>query len=161
MARNISQSTREEITAPQSSIAFLTMLVIESTELASPLYFVENNVDVISSAYNGSQTYIAANFKVNMPSQEESSTQETSLSISGVNRQIIEIVRTIIDPPNVRMFLIREDVPDDIELGPFVFKLRNVTYDVNSVTGSLLYEYTLRNNVSAMTITSRNFPGLF
>jgi len=161
MARTISASTRAEITAPQSSLAMLSMIVIESTELASPLYFVANNVDVTSAAYNGSHVYTASNFKVNMPSQEESSVQETSITLSGINREVIELVRTITNPPTVRTFLIREDTPDDVELGPFIFKLRNVTYDVNSVSGSLLFEYTLRNNISTITITSRNFPGLF
>lgn len=161
MARNISTSTRAGITAPQSALAFLTMLVIESDELSSPLYFVQNNVNVVSSAYGGSHTYIAANFSAKVPSQEESKTQETSLSISGVNRQMLEIIRSINSPLQVRMFIVREDSPNTVELGPFLFKLRNITYDVNTVSGSLLHEYTLMNNISSMTITSRNFPGLF
>jgi hypothetical protein len=161
MARDISQSTRDEIVATSSNIAFLTMLVIESTELASPLYFVQNNVDVTSSAYNGSQTYVAANFSSTLPNQEESTVQDSSITISGISRQVIEAVRSIGDPPTIRMFVVREDTPNTIELGPFIFKLRNVSYDKSQVTGSLLYEYTLRNNISTITINSRSFPGLF
>ena len=161
MARTISQSTRDEITSTGSVVAFLTCVVIESDELASPLYFIQNNVDVVSSAYNGSQTYLAANFKVTLPNQEESTVQDSSISISGVNRQVIEAVRSITTAPTVRTFVIREDTPDDIELGPFIFKLRNISYNKDTVSGSLLYEYTLRNNISTVTINSRSFPGLF
>ena len=161
MARTISQSTREAISSPGSPIAFLTMVVIESVDLATPLYFVQNNVDVVSSAYNGSHTYTAANFKSTFPSQEESSVQDASITISGINRQVIEAIKSVDDIPTIRTFLVREDTPNTVELGPFIFKLGNVNYNVNSVTASLLYEYTLRNNVSTMNINSRNFPGLF
>jgi hypothetical protein len=161
MARTISQSTRDAITSPGSNIAFLTMLVIESDDLASPLYFVQNNVNITSTAYNGSQTYVAANFKTTLPNQEESSVQDATITISGINRQVIEAMRTVTDVPVIRTFLVRGDTPDTNELGPFIFKLSNVNYDVNSVSGSLIYEYTLRNNISTITVNSRNFPGLF
>lgn len=157
MSRDISQSTREEITAPQSGVAFLTLVELSSVELPSTLYFVQNNVNITS---NG-QEYTAANFKVNIPSQEESTAQETSLTISGIDRVVIEAVRSVTEAVDFTMNIVREDTPDVTELGPFNFKLRGVAYDTYSVTGSLLYEYTLRNNISSMTITSQNFPGLF
>lgn len=161
MARDISQSTRNEITATGSGVAFLTMLVIESDELASPLYFVQNNVDVVSSAYNGGHTYVAANFKATLPSQQESKVQDSSITISGINRQVIQAIRTVQGVPTVKMFVVRDDAPDTVELGVFIFKLSNTSYNKDSVTGSLIYEYTLRNNISTITINSRNFPGLF
>ncbi len=161
MARDVSTTTTEDILAPDSTMALLMMLVIESDELDDPLYFVQNNVDVVSSAYNGEQTYTAANFTANIPSQEESAVQDTSISISGINRQVVTAIRSITESPDVRMFIIREDTPDTVEVGPWQFKLRDVSYTVDAVTGTLKHEYTLRYNISTITISNQNFPGLY
>lgn len=161
MARSISQSTRDEITAPQSGVAFLQMVELTWSETEDPLYFVQNNVNVVSSALGTSETYVAANFSIKIPNESESEVQDSSITISGINRQITEIVRSIENPPTIRMFIVREDTPNTIERGPFSFKLRNTNITLNSISGSLLYEYTLRNNISTMSINSQIFPGLF
>jgi hypothetical protein len=161
MARTISQSTREEMNAPQTAMSLIPLLIISSDELTTPLYFTQNNVDVVSSVYDGEHTYTAANFTVNMPSQKESTVQDTSITISGINRQVTQVIRSITTAPTVRMVLVREDTPDTLELGPFLFKLREISYNVNSISGQLLHEYILRNYLSKTKITNQNFPGLF
>jgi len=157
MARNVTQATRRAITAPQTDKVFLIMLEISSSELASPLYFVQNNESIVS---NGN-TYIAVNFSTSLPSEEDGTVQDTSIAISGINRQVIEAIRSIVDPPDVQMFVIRADVPDVIEVGPFNYKLRDATYNATTVTGSLKYETSLQNNISTIKVTNQTFPGVY
>lgn len=157
MSRNVTQITREAITAPQTDKVFLLMLEISSSELAQPLYFVQNNESVLS---NGN-TYIPVNFSMTLPVEESGKVQDTTISISAINRQIIEIVRTIVDPPDIKVFIIRADAPDVIEVGPWDFKLRNISYDVNTMSGNLFFETPLRNNISTIRVSNQTFPGVY
>lgn len=155
MARNVSASTREALQASQTDKIFLPLLRIYSDELAEDLYFVQNTENIIS---NGN-TYIAASFSMSLPVQEEGKVQDTTLTISGVNRQITELIRSITSPLDIEMTIIRSDTPDTLEAGPWDFKLRSVTYNVNSISGSLLYETSLRKYISTIRVTNQSFPG--
>jgi hypothetical protein len=157
MSRTISQDTRTAITAPQTDKVFLLMLEISSSELVSTLYFVQNN-EIITS---NSNDYIPVNFSATIPTEEDGKVQDTSISISGINRQVIEAIRSVTDAVDVTMFVIRSDDPDTIEVGPWNFKLRSVTYNVNSVSGSLKYENSLNNNISTIRVTNQTFPGVY
>lgn len=156
MARSITQGTRTAIIAPQTDKVFLLMLEITSTELAAPLYFVQNNQNIVS---NGN-THLAVNFSATVPTEDDGQVQDTSISISGINRQIIESIRSVTEAVDVSMFVIRSDAPDVTELGPWEFKLRDVTYNVDTVSGSLQYETSLGNNISTIKVTNQTFPGV-
>ena len=157
MARNVTQITREAITAPQTDKVFLLMLEISSSELVETLYFVQNNESILS---NG-KTYLPVNFSMTLPREESGKVQDTTISISAINRQIIEIVRTIVDPPTITVFIIRSDAPDVVEVGPWSFKLRNISYNVNTMSGNLLFETSLRNNISTIRVSNQTFPGVY
>lgn len=157
MARNVSAITRSALNAPSTDKVFLLMVEITSPQLAQPLYFVQNNENITS---NGNE-YIAVNFTATPPTQEDGGIQDTTISISGINRQITETIRSITDAPDMSMFIIRSDAPDVVEVGPWNFKLRQVTYDKTTVSGSLQYDTSLRRNISTITVNSLNFPGVF
>lgn len=157
MARNISQTAREALYASQTDEIFLYLLQISSDELTENLYFVQNNENITS---NGNE-HIAASFSLSLPVQEEGQVQDTSLSISGVNRQMIELIRSIQSPLDVEISIIRANDPDTLEAGPWDFKLRSVSYAQDTVSGSLLFETALRNNASTIKVTNQTFPGAF
>jgi hypothetical protein len=157
MARNISTSSREEILASQSDKVFLLMLKISSDELTTPLYFVQNNEDIVS---NGN-TYKAIEFSANIPTEDNGKVQDSSISISGITRQVTEAIRSIVNAPDVEMFLVRADIPDIVEGGPWYFKLRSISYDVNTITGSLRYETALNRNLSTIKVTNQTFPAVY
>jgi len=156
MPRNISASTRLAVTAPQTEKVFLMLIRMYSDELSQDLYFVKNNENIVS---NGN-TYLATSFNITPPVQEEGNVQDASISIGAVNRQVIEVIRTI-TKLKVDMSIIRSDTPDDIEAGPWYFELGNVNYNKEIITGTLLHNVGLRNNISIVKVTNITFPGLY
>jgi len=161
MARNVSAITREALNAPQTDKVFLLMLEIASDQLPEPLYFVQNNEDIERTVATIARTYTAVNFTATPPTQENGSAQDTTITISGINRQIIEAIRSITEAPDMTMFIIRSDAPNVTEVGPWNFKLMQVSYDKTSVSGSLQRKTALNRNLSTITVSTLNFPGAF
>ena len=157
MSRPISNTARAAINAPQTGEVFLLILEINHDDLPSPIRVVNNNEAIIS---NG-DTYLATAFNFSIPAQEEGIISNSRLSIDNVDRAIVLAVRSIASPPDVSVSVILASDPDTIEAGPWEFKLRNTTYNRQSVSGELVYDSHMRDNCGTIKYTTLNFPGMF
>lgn len=155
--RTVSTTAREGMYASQTGEIFLVILEIDHPDLAQPIRVVNNNEAIVS---NG-DTYLATAFSFILPAQEDGKISNSSLTIDNVDRTIVEVIRTITSFPTVAASVILASDPDVIEAGPFDFQLRNVNYNRNSVTGDLIYESFLRDNLGTVKYKNINFPGLF
>lgn len=155
--RTVSTNAREAMNASQTGEIFLVTLDIDHPDLAQPLRVVNNNEAIIS---NG-ETYLATAFSFVLPAQEDGKISNSTLSIDNVDRNIVEIIRTITSFPTVVANVLLASDPDVIEAGPFDFQLRNVNYDRNTVSGELIYESYMRDNCGTVKYKNTLFPGLF
>jgi hypothetical protein len=157
MSRNISNTARIAINAPQTDQVFLVILTIDHPDLSSPMRVVNNKQSVIS---NG-ETYIATAFSFIPPAQEDGVISNSQLSIDNVDRLMVQVIRTISSPADISASIILADSPDVVEAGPWDFKLRDVTYNRETVSGELVYASYLRDNLGTIKYKNINFPGLF
>lgn len=157
MSRVISSAARAAINAPQTSEVFLIILEINHADLPSPIRVVNNNEAIIS---NG-DTYLATAFTFDIPAQEDGTISNSRLSIDNVDRAIVQAIRSISSPPDISVSVILASDPDTIEAGPWEFKLRNTTYNRQSVSGELVYDSHMRDNCGTIKYTTLNFPGMF
>lgn len=157
MARTVSADVQKELYLPQTSYCFLPLAEINSDELDEPVYLVSNNENIIS---NGN-TYIKCQFEFSPPAEVDGTPQNASISLDGVDRSIIEIIQSINDPLTVTISVIEVSSPDIIEFGPWEFTLRNVTFNASKVTGDLIFQTYLLDNISTLKYNNINFPGLY
>lgn len=162
MARPVSPETREAVYASQTDKIWLYLVEISSSEFTpvlgtDTLYFVQNNENIVHQ----SNTYIAVNFSVTSPIQEDGSIQDTSLTISAIDRTVVEAIRSINNAPDIKLFMVRTDDPDTVEVGPWDFKLRQVSYDVKSITGTLMIDSPLDRKASTITVSPFTFPSAY
>lgn len=156
MSRDVSLSARQALYAQETGEVFLLLLTIDHTSLAAPIRVVNNTVDVISRGL----TFLAFPFEITLPDDDAETLSGARLTISNVDRQIVQAVRSISGAPSVLLEVIMASAPDTVEAGPFDFTLRQAQYDAQSVSGALVFEDILNMAIPAHTMTPQLFPGL-
>jgi hypothetical protein len=95
-----------------------------------------------------------------LPGQGGDGPGEAQLSIDNTDRVIVDTLRSITDAADVLIEIILADTPDTVEVALPPLKLRDVTYNVSTVTGYLRFE-DLVTEPACETITPSRFPALF
>ena len=156
MARTLSPAATASANAQDTDEVWLTLLSIDSPELAAPLRFVNNNVSVTSRG----NVFLAFPFDMEFPGQDEESPGEARLVIDNVDRSIVNFIRSITAPPKVTIEVVLGSSLDTVEASFSNMTLRNVSYDAKSVTGLLRFEDIVIEPVS-YAMTPERFPGQF
>lgn len=157
MSRNISVVALRAMFESQTDEVFLVLLAIAHPDLASPLNVVNNTQDIES----GGVTYTAFPFQIKLQGETEDQITSAQLSIDNVTREIVAAIRSITSAPTVTMRIVLASQPDTVEVGPVDFVLRDVSYDAQTVSGTLGYEDRLDAHIPKDRFTPELFPGLF
>ena len=155
--RDLSNNAILALTADSTSEVCLPILAIKHEDLPETLYFVRNLEQVISNGH----TYLPCAFDINLPSEKDEAISNAMLTIDNVDRAIVTAIRSISSPPSITLSIILADSPDVLEIGPLEFILRNITYNVQTVSGELVFEDRLFMNIPGDSFDPFLFPGLF
>lgn len=156
MARTISANARSQIQATETQDVILVVLDINHSSLANPIRVVNNNQNIV---YNGN-TYLASSFRFTPPAQEEGELRRATLSISNVDRSLITLVRSITTSPTVTANVVFVGATVEREAGPWDFDLFDVSYNAETITGTLVYNFKPKQTLSTVRVTFRDFPSL-
>lgn len=104
---------------------FLECLTITHPDLAQPLYYVNDTVDLVRAA----GTFTAWPFKFTDGSDTDSERPVPKLQISNVDRAITQQLRSLNGYPTITVELVRHSAPDTIEWGPYGYIVRNYQFD--------------------------------
>jgi hypothetical protein len=154
--RSFSSRALTSIFAHQTDEVWLVLLTLDHPDFEEPLRFV-NNVEAIVSR---GEIYIPFPFMVEFPGQDPEAVGEARLRIDNIDRQIVNTIREIQSPPDAKFEVIIAADADTIEAKFEGLTLRNASYDVQQVTGSLRYEEMVSEPVS-LEMTPARFPGMF
>lgn len=121
----------------QTDEIFLTTLEISHPAWGNPVRIVNNTEPIVR---NG-QTYEPLAFRPQLPLDSDGENPDINLIIDGVDRQMIQALRSIpSEQPQIRMEVIRASAPDLVEIGPFDFRIIGATYTQQTVSVQLSYE---------------------
>lgn len=157
MARSVSSTFRQAINSQNSGEAILILLELNSDDIAAPIRVV-NNTEAITS--NGEQ-YLAFPFHITLPNDSDEGNTQVQLTIDNIDRQIVQAVRVSSSIITATMSVILASAPDTVELGPFDFSLKNVSYNSKVVTATLEFEDILNAKFPSETFVPSQYPGLF
>ena len=157
MGRSITLVSQQALYAQETEKVFLVLLTIDHDDFASPFRLVNNTEDVTS----GGDLYVAFPFKLELPADSDNEPPEATLSIDNVDRQIVNLVRSISTSADVTIEIIRSDDPDVIEASFSNMKLKDVSYNAQTVSGRLVFERFDFEPYPAGRITPSDFSGVF
>ena len=152
----VSETLKRAIYTGHTELVFILLVEISHPQIAETLRMTSDNVE---TKHKGN-TYHPFPFDVNLPSDRESEEPRAQFSVPNVDRQIIELIRTVETPPNVRMFMVLSHDPDVIERGPWDMELSNVPYDLSVIRGTLKPKSILDEPLPYQTFNAVDYPAL-
>lgn len=154
--REISPNARAQVQSPEIQEVIVVTLDIDHSSLAEPIRVVNNIQDI---EWNGN-LYEAASFKFKPPSQEEGELSRATLTMSNIDRRLIETVRSINSAPTITANIVFVGATVEREAGPWIFDLSEVNYNAQSLSGSLSLNIKPKQTLSTIRVSFNNFPGL-
>ena len=154
--RQLSNQFLAQLYSSQSDDPFLTLLEI-SHDSFSTLYFVNNTENITS---NG-QEYLAFPMILTLPSDDTETNREVTLTFDNVSLELINEIRTVTTPMDVVMKMVLASNPDNVEIEVGELKIRDLTYNVNTISCKLYMDDFLNTEIPSEKYTPINFPGIF
>lgn len=154
--RTLSVAAVRELLAQESGEAFLILLTLTHPDMTT-LRVVNNTQNVTS---NG-DLYVAFPFQIALPADLAEELPSLQLTISNVDRRLIDELRTVVDPIGVSMQIVSATTPNTVEVGPFDFELTFARYNINSIIGTLTTDPLMHEPFPADVFNPKDFPGLF
>lgn len=142
--------------ASSSDVAWLCLLTI-TADGEDPLYVVNNSEEVVSRGI----TFEPYPFTVTLPPDDSETLPTVSLSISNIDRSIVEFLRAQLMPPSIAIELVTSAYPDVVEKSLTFLKLTSVTYDAITVSGTLAVDNFLTQKFPDESYVPPLFPGMF
>lgn len=155
--RNTSLTFRQAIYSQETAEVFIVLLEIDHEDLASPIRVCNNDTDITS---NGN-VYIAYNFDIQLPTDEDNEAPQAQLVIDNVDRALTQAIRTVQTPPTIRIMVVLASNPDIIEVDMPDFLLTNISYNASTITATISIENFLQEPFPGDLFTPTQFPGLF
>ena len=155
--RSQSPDVVSSLLAQETSEAYLVLLTLEVDDDGSPKYFrfTSDAVDTVV----GSDIYLAYPFEITLPSNVEDQVSTCQLSVTNVDRQLIEFVRTQTVPIKAGIDVILAS-NQDVMVSYQDFTWRQLSYDAMTISGTLTLEDFLHEQVGHI-MSSKGYPGLF
>ena len=157
MSRTVSSIFKSAVFGQQTDEAFILLIEIDHADLSEPIRVSSDGVDTVS---NGN-TFVAYPFEISLPSNPETGVSHARLTIDNVSQTIITSIRNISDPPTATLQIVLASDPDTVEVEFSGFELRNVQYDVFTITGDLSIESFMSEPYPGGSFLPSTFPGLF
>jgi hypothetical protein len=157
MPRTVSLAAMRGALAQNNDQVWVALLKLSHPDLPAPLYFTNNTENIT----HGGQVHLAFPFAVTLPSDESEREPSASLTVSNVDRRLVDEIRSISSGPVMEFKLVLASTPNTVEYGPVVLKARSVSYDARSITFQLGFDAFEAEPLPWPKFTPEWFPGMF
>lgn len=158
MARSLSAALKRSMMAAETGTAAVLLLTITHASLAVPIRVTNAGRTVTSRG----DDFLHCPFDITLPRASDDAPPTVRLDICGVDRQMIQAVRSIDgERARVALELVHSEDFDVVEIGPLEFDLLDVTYDALVVSGNIGYEDLLNEKFPKDIFGPTTTPGIF
>jgi len=155
--RNVTDAFIAACNAQTSDECFILLVKIYHDDLSAPIYLNTSGENQVSNGI----AYLACPMEITLAEDNDKRPPQIQLRIDNVDRTPVAAVRSITTPPTVDISLVKYSDLDTVEASFTGFTMREITYDVLTVEGTLIPENIYSEPACAYTFTPTHFPGLF
>jgi Domain of unknown function (DUF1833) len=153
----ISSQNTPSLNASSTNTAWFFLLTINPASGGTPINLVNNNEMVTSNGVD----YQPYPFSLTLPLDTGDKIPQITLTIDNVDQLLTNAVRELELAPSIRVQLITSAFPDLVEKDLDFLKLRNVSYDAMSITGTLEVASVWARKFPSEIIDPVHYPSLF
>lgn len=157
MSRTLSSPALAAIYAQETGEAFLQLLTISHSAIATPVRLVNNPSDVTSRG----DTYTAFPFLMRFHTDQDSEIPNAELQTDNVSQEIFIALAAITGQATVVAEVVLASSPNTVEYGPMTYKLIGYSGDAAQLTLRLAYEPLTSETYPAGIFNPVDWPGLF
>lgn len=157
MPRKMSSYAKSQAFAMSSGEAWLILVTIRHEQTGTLLRVVNNTEDVTSRG----NVYTAYPFKFTLPLETGEGIGVAEFEIDNVELTLISMLRAAIEAPRLDIEVILSGRPDTVELSVFNLALRQVTWDAQTIKGTLVNEDLLSTSYPGYMYDPQEWAGLF
>lgn len=147
----------------------VALLTFTGTGIASPIRIADNytgrlsstDTDVVYGITSRSNDYLFIPFTLTLPSDEVQSVPRCEIRINDATQILLPSIREISSAPDVLIELVLKSTPDTVEASFPGFRMSAVSYNADTITGTLTVPQLATEPFPAHTFTPSYFPGLF
>lgn len=132
------------------------LIKVYHEDMAEPLYLTDNNEDL---TYDGN-TYKSAFFRINLPEVTKESMGNASIEMGCVDQQLIQIIRSLTTPPNIKFVATYLEDGVFSEFAGYDMIMSNVKWDAKKLTADLTLDLVLNYEFPSGSFTPFNCPGV-
>jgi hypothetical protein len=155
MSRTITTNLFNQITNQINDDPLL--LIIRVFESPDTVYLVNNTEDITSNL----QVYQAFPVKVTLADDDGDSQAQVQVEFDNVSLELLDEIRSIITPIPCEIDLVLASDPDTIEIALRDLLIRDITYNAQTIKGTLTADDFLNSRFPADTYTPTDYPGIF
>jgi hypothetical protein len=153
----LSNELLAQLYSRESNDPFLTLITLSHPDFSSDIRLVNNSVDIVSRG----ETFVAFPVNIILPSDDGESTREVSITFDNVSRELMNELRTIITPIDVKLEMILASIPDIVQIELAELKIQSISYDAKKVAAKLVMDNFLNVEMTSERYTPEAFRGLF
>lgn len=157
MARSLSALMKQALTGQETAEIPLVLLTIEHPALATPLRLVRDARDLVSRG----QVYTAFPCDVTLPDDVEGAAPRASLLLDNSSLELVDLVRSLRQTPEVTIELVLASTPDQVEIAWRAFVVEEARWDAQTIELPLALVETQLEQIPAHQFTPGAFPGAF
>jgi len=156
---SLSANAVQAALAPETSEVYLVLAEISHSTIQTPMRFVNNTENITHSG----QSYQACGFKFIPPNSSSDNGSPSRVTIDNIDRYIMEQIELIpnSEPMEIAFKVVLASSPDTVEWESGRLYLKNISADVQQITGDLYDVYISDRILPGLSFTPFDFPGLF
>lgn len=157
MPRTLSARAVRSALALETSDAFLVLVTFTDPVDGTKYRAVLNTEDVTSRG----DLFTACWFQFSLPPDDDEAPKGVQLSIDNVDLGLVGLLRRVTVPIECLIEIVVSATPDVVEMSLTDLVLREVTWDQNTINGTLVSDDPLNQGYPADIYEPRTFPGIF
>lgn len=157
MSRTVSNTFKSAAFGARTDEAYLVLLTVDHTELASPIRVTSDGVNTTS---NG-ETFYAYPFTLYLPDDTDRPFSRGRIVIDNVSQVLISAARSIATALSITIQIVLASDPDTVEVEFSDFELTDISYDAQTISGTLSIESFVEEPFPGDSFIPSYFPGLF
>ena len=139
-----------------SSDPFLMAITLSHSSFTT-LHLVNNSENITSNGI----VFQSFPMTIILPVDDGESLREASIEFDNVSLQLIDEIRTVTSPIDVKIQMILASNPDLVQIELNDLRIRNISYNKQKITAKLIMDDFMSTNLTSEQYVPTIYPGLF